>query len=99
MPTRTPTSRDYSILIALTILASVAARNDDDYIGAVPTLADSSGGNQLSWDPAPEPDFQYYHIYRGTDPDFVHGPGNLMRSTRTYPTAATAWPAACTSIG
>jgi len=46
----------------------------------------TGSGNQLSWDPAPEPDFQYYNVYRGNEPGFVHGPGNLVHST-----ASPAW--------
>ncbi|MCH7549632.1 MAG: PKD domain-containing protein [Candidatus Krumholzibacteriota bacterium] len=46
----------------------------------------TGSGNQLSWDPAPEPDFQYFKIYRNTDPSFTPGPGNLVDAT-----AATNW--------
>jgi len=46
----------------------------------------TGGGNELTWEPAPEPDFQYYRIYRGTDPDFIPAPGNLVHST-----ASTSW--------
>ncbi len=31
----------------------------------------SIAGNQLSWNASPEPDFQYFKVYRGTSPDFV----------------------------
>ncbi len=31
----------------------------------------------LTWNAAPEPDFQYLRVYRGTDPGLVPGPGNL----------------------
>jgi hypothetical protein len=48
---------------------------------ALAVAYNTGGGNQLAWDPAPEPDFQYYRIYRGTDPGFVPGPGNLVHST------------------
>ena len=37
----------------------------------------------LSWDAAPEEDFQYHRIYRSTDPGFVPGPGNLVHETAT----------------
>jgi hypothetical protein len=43
----------------------------------------TGSGNQLSWDPAPEPDFQYYRVYRGSDEDFTPGPGNLVHETAT----------------
>jgi hypothetical protein len=38
-------------------------------------------GNQLAWDPCADPDFQYFKIYRDTDPDFVPGPGNEVHAT------------------
>jgi hypothetical protein len=48
------------------------------------TAAYNTGsGNQLGWDPSPEPDFQYYRIYRDTDPNFMPGPGSLVHSTAT----------------
>ncbi len=37
----------------------------------------TGSGNQLGWQPAPEPDFASFHVYRGTTPDFVAGPSNL----------------------
>lgn len=40
----------------------------------------------LSWDPAPEADFQYFRVYRSTDPDFVPG-----AATRVHATAGTSW--------
>lgn len=47
-------------------------------------VAYSTGsGNQLTWDPAPEPDFQYYKIYRSTDPGFTPGPSNLVHANAT----------------
>jgi len=46
----------------------------------------TGSGNQLSWDPAPEEDFQYYRIYRDTDPNFVPSPGNFVEGT-----ISTAW--------
>jgi hypothetical protein len=46
----------------------------------------TGSGNGLSWDPAPEPDFQYYRIYRGDSETFVPGPENLVHET-----AAPAW--------
>jgi hypothetical protein len=51
------------------------------------TVAYNTGsGNQLSWDDSPEPDFQYYRIYRGTDENFTPNPSNLAHET-----AAPAW--------
>ena len=38
----------------------------------------TGSGNQLVWDDAPEPDFQYYKVYRDTDPNFIHGSGNFV---------------------
>jgi hypothetical protein len=43
----------------------------------------TGSGNQLTWDPSPEPDFQYYRIYRGDSGDFVPAPGNLVHETAT----------------
>jgi hypothetical protein len=43
----------------------------------------TGSGNQLTWDPSPEPDFQYYCIYRGDEEGFVPGPGNLVHQTAT----------------
>ncbi len=41
----------------------------------------TGSGNQLVWDAAPEPDFQYHKVYRDTDPNFIHGPGNFVHAT------------------
>jgi len=41
----------------------------------------TGSGNQLSWDANTEDDFQYYRVYRDTDPDFVPLPGNLVEGT------------------
>jgi len=42
------------------------------------TAAHHTGsGNHLAWQPAPEPDFASFHVYRGTTPGFVAGPSNL----------------------
>jgi hypothetical protein len=46
----------------------------------------TGSGNQLTWDPCPDSDFQYFKIYRGTDPDFIPGPGNELDAT-----ADTTW--------
>ena len=35
----------------------------------------------LSWDAAPEPDFQYYNVYRSSDPNFVPSPDDLVLQT------------------
>lgn len=43
-------------------------------------------GVELNWDPAPEPDFQYFRVYRGTAPDFIPSPATLVHST-----AETGW--------
>ncbi len=43
----------------------------------------TGSGNQVTWDPSPEQDFQYYRIYRGDSEDFVPGPGNLVHQTAT----------------
>jgi hypothetical protein len=45
-----------------------------------------AGMIDLFWDPAPEADFQYFRVYRSTDPGFVPGPGTLVHQT-----AATSW--------
>ena len=37
-----------------------------------------AGGVALDWDNAPEVDFQYYRVYRGSDPGFVPSPDNLL---------------------
>jgi hypothetical protein len=39
------------------------------------------GGTSLGWQASTAPDFQYFRIYRGTDPGFVPGPGNLVHAT------------------
>ncbi len=38
-----------------------------------------AGGVTLDWDDAPEADFHYYRIHRGTDPGFVPSAGNLVQ--------------------
>ena len=38
------------------------------------------GGNRLSWDSCPDEDFQYFRVYRSTDPEFTPGPENLVYS-------------------
>lgn len=46
----------------------------------------TEGGAALSWDPAPEADFQYFRVYRSSDPGFVPGPATLVHET-----AGTSW--------
>lgn len=36
---------------------------------------------ELDWDDAPEADFRFFRIYRGTDPAFVPSPENLIHET------------------
>jgi predicted outer membrane repeat protein len=43
----------------------------------------TGSGNQLIWGSSPEPDFQYYNVYRGTSEGFSPGPGNLVHKTAT----------------
>ncbi len=70
--------------------ALVSGHSVDNIAPAVPTnvsLAYFTGsGNLLAWDPAPETDFQYFHVYRDTDPSFAPSPANLVHST-----IATGW--------
>lgn len=47
------------------------------------TATPGSGGTQLSWQPSAAPDFQYFRVYRGTDPSFVPGPGSFVHATAT----------------
>jgi hypothetical protein len=46
----------------------------------------TGSGNQLSWDPPVDEDFQHFRIYRDTDPDFTPAPGNQVAAT-----TANAW--------
>ncbi len=43
----------------------------------------TGSGNQLSWDPAPEPDFQYYRVFRGSDESFTPDSTNAVHETAT----------------
>jgi hypothetical protein len=43
----------------------------------------TGGGNQLDWDPSPEPDFQFYNVYRDEMSGFIPGPTSLVHSTAT----------------
>ena len=47
------------------------------------TVQPVAGGNQLSWQPSTAPDFQYFRVYRSTDPDFTPGPASLVHATAT----------------
>jgi len=60
----------------------------DNIAPGVPSnlVANFDGDVNLSWDPAPEPDFQYFRVYRDTDPGFIPGAGNLVHQT-----AGTGW--------
>lgn len=47
-------------------------------------VANIAGLNvDLAWDPAPEPDFQFYRVYRDTDPNFDPSPATLVQETAT----------------
>ena len=41
----------------------------------------TGSGNELSWNPSPEEDFQYYRIYRGSEESFVPDPSTLAAQT------------------
>ena len=41
----------------------------------------TGSGNHLSWQPAPETDFESFRIYRGTTPAFTASPATLVAST------------------
>jgi hypothetical protein len=61
----------------------------DNIAPGVPTtflVAYGSGGNQLSWDPCPDPDFQFFRIYRGSTPDFE--PATTLLA---HETASSSW--------
>jgi hypothetical protein len=57
----------------------------DNIAPGVPTgfaIAYNTGsGNRLSWNPSPDKDFQYFRVYRSSDPNFVPSPSNLVHST------------------
>lgn len=46
----------------------------------------TGGGNTLSWDANVEMDFQYYRVYRSTDPGFIPTSGDLV-----FVTSNTGW--------
>jgi hypothetical protein len=56
----------------------------DNIAPAVPTgfaVAYNTGsGNKLSWDQCPDADFQYFNIYRSSNPDFIPSPSDLVHS-------------------
>jgi hypothetical protein len=41
----------------------------------------TGGGNTLAWDEAADEDFQYFRVYRSSDPNFTPSPANLVHST------------------
>jgi hypothetical protein len=41
----------------------------------------TGSGNQLTWDPSNDEDFDYFRVYRGTSADFTPEPGNLVQAT------------------
>jgi hypothetical protein len=41
----------------------------------------TGGGNTLSWDPSPDDDFQYFRVYRSSDPNFTPSPTTLVHAT------------------
>jgi hypothetical protein len=59
----------------------------DNIAPAVPAnfaIAYNTGsGNTLSWSPSPDDDFQYFRVYRSTDPNFAISPGTLVHATTT----------------
>jgi hypothetical protein len=66
-----------------------SGRSVDNLAPGVPnglTAAYAAGGVTLQWQPAPERDFQYHRVYRGTWPGFTPTPDNLVGAT-----AAATW--------
>jgi hypothetical protein len=57
----------------------------DNIAPAVPmgfAIAYNTGsGNELTWDPCPDEDFQYFCVYRSNDPEFVPAPTDLVHTT------------------
>jgi hypothetical protein len=41
----------------------------------------TGSGNTLAWDESPDADFQYFNVYRSSDPSFTPTPGDLVHST------------------
>jgi hypothetical protein len=62
----------------------------DNLAPGVPTsfaaAYNTGSGNTLSWDPAPESDFQYFRVYRTTDPTCT-----VESATIVHETATTGW--------
>ncbi len=61
----------------------------DNIAPGVPTGFAASYGTgtvDLWWNPAPESDFQYFRVYRSSDPGFTPGPATLAQET-----ASTSW--------
>jgi hypothetical protein len=55
----------------------------DNIVPPAPTgfVVASGAQNALNWDESPAPDFAWFAIHRGTVPDFVPAPGNLIHLT------------------
>ena len=54
----------------------------DNLSPAVPLALNANyqaSGTDLNWADAPEADFQFYRVYRGTDPNFVASPSSLVQ--------------------
>jgi hypothetical protein len=49
--------------------------------GGFVAMSQGENGNQLDWNDPVDHDFQYFNVYRATDPGFEHGPENLVHST------------------
>jgi hypothetical protein len=49
-------------------------------------VAYNGSANYLEWEPSEDGDFDYFRVYRSTDPNFTPGPGNLV-----YATSANSW--------
>jgi hypothetical protein len=61
----------------------------DNLVPPAPVAAEvhfMGGGALLSWSPNPAPDFQQFHVYRGSTSSFVPAPGN-----RVHTTSAVGW--------
>ena len=41
----------------------------------------TGSGNTLAWDDPVDTDFQYFSVYRSTDPNFIPGPSDLVHTT------------------
>jgi hypothetical protein len=69
------------------VSATQVGQSVDNLAPGVPSgfaVAYNTGsGNTLSWSAAPESDFQYFRVYRSTDPGFVPSPATLVHETAT----------------